>query len=235
MKKQKEKKDRLRGRGFGILTGILKIFIRKPKFVYIGEEIKEGSIILSNHVGKSAPLTYELYLKTPFRFWGAHEMNDGLKALYKYQSEVFYHQKQHWNIHAARAFCLIAAPLTYIFYKGLNLISTYKDARCKYTIQESVKTLKKNRSVLIFPEDSTEGYFDTLRGFFPGFVLLSRTCLKKGIDVPIYVTYFRKKDKTVIVDKPIMFSQLVAEGKSQEEIAQQLCDRANIIKDYNGK
>ena len=37
----------------------------------------------------------------------------------------------------ARLFCLLASPLTFLFYKGLNLISTYKDSRLKITLEES--------------------------------------------------------------------------------------------------
>ena len=44
--------------------------------------------------------------------------------MYKYQTRVYYHEKKHWNLHLARLFCLLASPLTNLFYKGLNLIST---------------------------------------------------------------------------------------------------------------
>ncbi|MBQ8761753.1 MAG: 1-acyl-sn-glycerol-3-phosphate acyltransferase, partial [Clostridia bacterium] len=197
----------------------------------LGEEIKDGSIVLSNHVGKTAPLKLECYLKKPFRFWGAHEMNEGFKALYKYQSEVFYHQKQHWNLTKARIFCCVAAPLTYMFYSGLNLISTYKDVRFRKTIDESVETLEKNQTVIIFPEDSSEGYLDELKSFYSGFVVLANTCYKKGMDLPIYVMYYRKKEKTFVVDKPILYSELIKEGVDKDKIAEKLCNRANELKD----
>ena len=103
-----------------IMTGRYK----KPEIIFLGDNIAEGSIIISNHEGTDGPMTAELYLDTPLRIWGASEMNSGLIPMYKYQSTVYYHQKKHWNIHLARLFCLIASPLTNIFYKGLNLIST---------------------------------------------------------------------------------------------------------------
>jgi len=233
MKEKKVKQKRKRG--FGFWAGLLRIFIRKPKFIYLDKEIKPGSIILSNHVGKTAPLKLELYLNTPFRFWGAHEMNDGFRSLYKYQSEVFYHQKQHWNLFFARLFCVIASPLTYFFYKGLNLISTYRDYRFLKTIKESINTIKDNQSIIIFPEDSSEGYFDNLKSFHAGFVVFANACYKKGIDLPIYVTYFRKKDNTYIVDKHIKYSSFVERGLSREQIAEYLCKQANEIKDVGLK
>ena len=231
MKKKKTKSPRRFGHG--ILRNFLKIFIRKPKFVYLGEKIKSPSIILSNHVGKSAPLKLDLYLKTSFRFWGAHEMNEGLGSVYKYLSKTFYHEKQHWNLHAARAFCLIAAPLTYLYYRGLNLISTYQDHRLKRTIEESISTLKDGHSVLIFPEDSKDGYFDNLKAFYGGFATLANRCYKQGMDLPIYVSYFIKKKKTYIIDKPIMFSELIKEGFDRDKIAKDLCDRANSLQNID--
>ena len=54
-------------------------------------------------------------------------------------------------------------------------------------------------------------------------------CAKKGIDVPIYVTYFRKKDLFYFVDKPILYSQLKAEEGTKENIAKRLLNRCNEI------
>lgn len=225
----KEKKKHNRKAWFRCLCKFLGLFIRKPRYVFFGEKITRPSIILSNHVGKSAPLTYECHFKEPFRFWGAHEMNDGLGSVYKYMSEVFYHQKKHWPLFWARLFCIIAAPLVNIFYKGLRLISTYNDARAKTTINESINSLNNNESIIIFPENSDNGYFDELKELRPGFVLFAKTCLKRGIDVPIYVFYFHKKKRMVIMDKPILASELLADGVDKAEIAKKMCDKMNAL------
>ena len=204
---------------FRFLKKIMRIFIKKTDFVYLGEEICDGSIILSNHVGTAAPLAWELYGNVNFRFWGAHEMNSGLRSLYRYQTRVFYHEKKHWNLYLARLFCLIASPLTVLFYKGLNLISIYSDVRFTKTLRESVSTLENKESIVIFPEDSTKGYLDVLDGFHAGFTLLAERCLKKGMDVPIYVAYYQKESKTYLVDKPVMLSELFAHGGDRFAIA----------------
>ncbi len=201
---------------------------KQPKFVYLGEEINSGSIILSNHVGTEAPMSLELYLDAPIRMWGAHEMNSGLIKLYKYQTRVYYHQRKHWNLFLARLFCLIASPLTNLFYSGLDLISTYKDVRIKKTIRESVEAIEQGQNIVIFPEDATKGYLDELEGFYAGFVLLADACLKKGIDLDIFVTYFRQKDMVYIIDKPIKYSQIKGD-KTRAEIAKMLCERCNEL------
>lgn len=222
-------KRKNRKKWFGAFKQVLTPFVPKPQIIYLGEKIKDGSIVLCNHVGNTAPLVLEMYCPTKFRFWGTHEMNENFALLYEYQSRVFYHQKQHWNLANARAFCLIASPLTYLFYRGLNLISTYRDARLITTMHESFKTIQNGQSLVIFPEDSSEGYLDKLKRYFAGFAVFANACLKKGIDIPIYVTYYRKKDNKYIVDKPVMFSKLVKNGYNRDKIAQKLCDRTNKL------
>ena len=120
---------------FRLLKKMMKCRYKKPAFMFLGEKFGSSSIILSNHEGTDAPMSLEIYGKAPIRMWGAHEMNSGLIKMYKYQTKVYYHEKKHWNLFLARLFCLIASPLTNLFYKGLNLISTYKDKRFIKTIR----------------------------------------------------------------------------------------------------
>lgn len=213
---------------FRLLKKMMKGRYKMPKFIYLGEEITNSSIILSNHVGTEAPMSLELYLNAPIRMWGAHEMNSGLIKLYKYQTRVYYHQRKHWNLHLARLFCLIASPLTNLFYSGLDLISTYRDARVIKTIRESTRALEQGQNIVIFPEDATKGYMDELEAFYSGFVMLAETMLKRGKDLDIFVTYFRQKDMVYIIDKPVKYST-IKQGRDRKEIAKLLCDRCNEL------
>ena len=124
-----------------------------------------------------------------------------------------------------------------MFYRGINLISTHKDIQFRHTITESIETLESGKSVIIFPEISDKGYLDVLEGFHPGFTMLGSILLRKGKDVPITVAYYRKKEKRYVVDKPIMLSELFAQGATREDIAKALCDRCNELgqMDLNNK
>ena len=214
---------------FRCLKTIMKIRYKKPAFVYFGEKFQEGSLILSNHEGTDAPMSLEIYNDDPLRMWGTYEMNSGLKKMYSYQTRVYYHEKKHWNLHAARLFCLLASPLTNMFYSGFNLISTYKDARFIKTIRESEAALRKGESIVIFPEDSTKGYLSELEGFHPGFTMIAETMLKKGVDVPVYVTYFKKDICTYVIDKPVKYSELMKKYETREKIADALRIRCNEL------
>ncbi len=214
---------------FRFLKKIMRLFIKRSEFIYLGNKIDKPTIILSNHEGTSAPLAWELYGNLPFRFWGASEMNSGLAALYKYQTRIYYHEKKHWNLHLARLFCLLASPLTYIFYKGLNLISTYHDIQFRKTLSESVKCLEEGKSVIIFPEISDKGYLDVLEGFHPGFTMLASVLLRKKTDVQITTAYYKKSEKKYIIDKPVMLSDIYKESVTREALAKMLCDRCNEL------
>lgn len=214
---------------FKLLRKLMVGRYKRPRFIYLGEEFGNGGIIVSNHEGTDAPLSLELYCDKPVRFWGASEMNSGLISMYKYQTRVYFHQRKHWNIWLARLFCLIASPLTNLFYKGLKLVSTYRDVRFLRTLRESIAILREGENIVVFPEDATKGYLAELEGFFPGFVMLAETCYRRGMDVPIFVTYFQKKELTYVVDAPVMYSELAKNGAKRDEIAKRLLDRCNEL------
>jgi hypothetical protein len=213
-------------RGF---KNLLKLRYRKPKFVYLGEKPTTKNLILSNHIGARAPLTLEVYADFPIRFWGTYEMNSGLKLAYRYLTQTYYHQKKGWNIHLARLFCLIAAPLTNLFYKGLNLISSYEDYRLKHTINESIEVINNGGNVVIFPENSSEGYFEELKEFYAGFALLAERLYRRGYDIPIYACYLRAKENVYLFDKPLLYSELKDISKTKEAMAEYLLNKVNAL------
>ena len=218
---------------FEFMKKIMKVKYKQPTFIYLGEKFINSTVILSNHEGTDAPMALEIYLDKPIRMWGAHEMNSGLIKMYKYQSRVYYHEKKHWNLFLARMFCLIASPLTNLFYSGLDLISTYKDSRFRKTIKETIDSLKQGDNIVIFPEDSEKGYLKELEGFHAGFVLLCEQALKEGINIPICVSYFRKEENTYVFDNPVNYSILKEKYGSREEISKQLCLRCNELGKMN--
>ena len=202
---------------------------KKPEFRYLGKEISTGAVILSNHEGTDAPMSFELYLDKPIRMWGAGEMNSGVVELYKYQTKVYYHEKKHWNIHLARLFCLIASPITNLFYKGLDLISTWHDVRFVKTLRESVAAIEQGDNIVIYPEISDKGYLPELEGFHAGFVSLCDALLRRGIDVELYVTYFKKDECLYIIDAPVCYSKIKEQCESREAVAEMLLARCNAL------
>ena len=214
---------------FRVFKKFLRLFVREPEYVYLGEKAQAGSIILTNHVGPSAPLTSELYSDMPVCLWGAHEMHASFKTAYKYQTEIYYHQKKHWNISLAKVLCLIITPLTYLYYKGIPFIPSYGDVRFRKTLSESLDALKAGYSVVIFPEKSDNGYFKVLTGFYPGAIMFLQYCQKNNINAPVFVAYLNKETRQYVFDAPKTVNELLSAGLSRNELADKLCDRCNEL------
>ncbi len=214
---------------FRALKSIMRVRYKPPRFAFLAEPFPDGSLIISNHEGTDAPMALEMYLDRGFCMWGAHEMNSGLRSLYAYQTKIYYHEKKHWNIHLARLFCLLASPLTHLFYSGLDLISTYRDMRFRKTLKESLAALETGKSIVIFPEHSEKGYLPELEGFYEGFAAFAEYAARKGIDVPIVVSYYRKKENTYVFDAPVPYSELVRIHTTRERIVAALLARCNEL------
>ena len=215
-----------------IIKAVHRIFFKKPEVVYLGEKIPESSLILCNHAGAAGPEVWELYMDN-FRFWATHEITEGTASVYKYLSEVFFTQKRHWNPAAAKAVSFIASPLLAFYLKGWELIPSYRDVRLSYTIKTTIGLLKKNCSVLIFPENSSEGYYDELKSVHPGFCLAGEAALKKGIDADLVFAYFNKENnRRLIIDRPLKFSKLKEFCGSRDAIAEFACKRINELSRY---
>ena len=214
---------------FKCYKAILRLFYRRPKFIYLGDEFETRSILLSNHLGAFTPMTIELYLKKLMRFWGTHEMNDGLKASYKYLSNEHFRVRRKYSPRKAKLVSIIASPLTTLFYKGLRLIPTYTDIRLRGTLNETLKAIEEGQNIVIFPENIKEGYFEELSSFHAGFVVFCELAYKKGYDLPIYVSYYQQKTRHFIIDKKVMYSDLLKEGLSREQICEKLCARCNEL------
>ena len=218
-----------RKKWFLCVKSVLKLFVKKPKFIFLGKPVSPCCIVLSNHEAASAPLSFELYGNLPIRFWGAHEMCENFKSGYRYMTRIYYHQKKHWNLWLARLFCLIATPLTKMFYAGLDLLPTYNDIRLKNTLNRSIAALKKGHTLVVFPENSNQGYLKELTQFHQGAMLLLEYCHRRNLDVPVYVAYYNRERKQHIFDTPTSVNALLGLGISRAELAEMLCKRCNEL------
>lgn len=216
---------------FKIYGGMVRLFIKKPEFRYLHGDFTETSMILSNHVGAKAPLKWELHYDKEFRFWGTYEMNGSFGSVYHYLSRTYFHKKKHINLFFSILIAIIATPFLWLFYRGMKLIPTYRDIRFKTTLKESYATVSRGTNLVIFPEDSANGYFDKLTYFFCGFAMLAEDLLRKGIDMPIVVAYFRRKENVFLIDKVGKFSELRDKYQDKDEIAKAMRLHMNSLAD----
>ncbi len=218
---------------FRFFKKIMRLFAKKPQVINMGKaDIAQKSILVSNHSGASGPLQLELWLNHYFVPWGTYEMNGTFKERWNYLTKIYFTQKKHKSKFVA---VLISIPAVFVlkwFYKGIELLSTYRDSRLKSTVNKSIERLDKDQSILIFPENSSTGYKEVLEEFYPGFVTLSKMYYKKrGEDLPVYPIYVFKAERVILVGEPEYVQPLVEKRMSKEEIATHFMKAVNQLRE----
>lgn len=230
MKEKKFKPPKKKQPFFSLVKGILRLLYKKPKIVKTAGEIAEGSIIVGNHCSMRGPVVYELYLPAFNAKWGAGEMLGDYKTRFRYLRDVYFMQKKGHGKAFASFLAAFDAFFSIFFYKGMKFLPTWRDARFAKTIVNTIDVLEDGTSVLIFPENSEEGYKEVLTEFYPGFVSLAECYYKKTKkDIPVYPVYYHDKMQTMVIGEPCYVQEYLKKGLSREEIARELRDKVNEL------
>ena len=232
MKQKKQKLPKRKQPFFSFVKKILRLFYKKPKVVCLSGDFEEPSIILSNHVALKGPVLNELYLPVFHATWGAGEMLGHYKMRYDYLRNVFYIKKLGMGKARATLRATFAAMFSKPFYRGMKVLPTWQDSRLFKTVSHSIDILNDGTSVLIFPENSDEGYKDILTEFHAGFVTLAECYYKKtGKDVPVYPVYYHDKAKVTLVGEPKYVQDYVNKGLTRDEVAEEFRKIVNGLHD----
>lgn len=220
MKKEYKVKKK-RGWFFVFLKSIVRVFKRRPKIIDLNNgKIESRAIYIANHSGASGPFTFELFFPKYFIPWGTHEMCGNYKERWNYLYHVFYRQKLHYNKFRAFWLATLFGIISKSLYNATGLIGTYRDVRLFKTFKDSFKVLDENIGLLIFPENSSDGYHELIKEYFRGFVSLAKVYFRKRkLDLPVYNIYYSKKHNKMIIDKPIYINKLLDEKMNEQEIA----------------
>lgn len=215
---------------FRCVLAFLRIFFRKRKFIFEGDVPGKDSIIMSNHSAASGPVFFELYAGFKTRFWGTHEMTEGIKSAYKYLSKNYLPKKKHFPQWLSYPIAVIIVPFVRLFYRGLKLIPTYGDLRFHITLNKTFETLKNGETVIIFPEDSHDGYHKELTHFFPGGFFIARKYAEKVNDPTLFPCYYVKSIRSFAFGKGIRYSELSRKyGTDYQKMADEFCDLCNDL------
>lgn len=232
MAKKEYKVKTKRSFGFHILRGFLKIFLHKSKIVNItGCPLDKKAIFVMNHCGARGPMIFELWFPVRSSPWGAHEMCGNYKERWNYLYHVFYTQKLHWNKFRAFIVATLFAIISKWIYNSIGLIGTYTDARFITSLRSSIAVLNADLGVVIFPEDSTEGYKDKTLAFNNGFIQLSKAYFKREKqDLPVYSVYYDKKKNTFFIDEPLYINKML-EDMTEEEVSDVFLQKNHTLYD----
>jgi 1-acyl-sn-glycerol-3-phosphate acyltransferase len=213
-----------------LIMKIFRLFKKKPFIINEAGELPDQAIFLINHASASGPITLSLYFPKLFVPWGHYQMTEGYKKRVLYLAKVFYQQKLGYSPLVS---WLIAIPFALIskgLYHGIKLIPSYPDIRVRTTLRLSVEHLSAGNPIVIFPEDSTNGYLKDLSALNKGFIALSEEWYRKTKnDIPVYPVYFHKPLNVIKIEKPVFLKKMFDEGKSRDQIADWFLKRINQI------
>ena len=210
---------------------IMKMFFKKPKqIINLAGDIEDKSIILANHSAKSGPPALDLYFPKKTVKWGAYEMFGNYRMRRKYLKDILYIKKCGAKPFKASLMATIIAPFNLMVYKGMWCLPSFPDMRLTKTLRYSNMALEANIPVMIYPENSYEGYKDVLTEFFPGFVMLSDKYYKDhNVDLHVYPVYYSIKKRILAIDKPMYVQKMKEEGLSRDEICEKFCNAVNNL------
>lgn len=202
------------------VSGFLKLFYKKPQIINLNNEMPKKAIFVANHAAMNGPLMYSLYLPHFHVTWGAHQMLGNYAMRRDYLRDVYFIQKRKMRKSSASFLATIEAPFSIYFYRGIKVLPTYPDMRIVKTIKNSITCLDDDTSVLIFPENSADGYKDVLTQFYCGFVALAERYRKthNGQDVDICPVYYSIKKRKIVIGKCSTLASYV--GLTREQIAE---------------
>lgn len=194
-----------------VLFNLLRLFKSKHNILLPDKQpLPRRAIYVSNHSGAEGPLSIRMYLPVRMMIWGAHQMLGNYKERTNYLYHVFYRQKLRFG--KVRSFILtyLFGIISRIAYSAGGVLPVHYDtAGLRRTMQYSLECLHKDISIVIFPEDASDGYRSQLVGVFRGFLVLSKLYFKQtGVDLPIYPVYCRSETHTMHVGKPMYYQEL---------------------------
>lgn len=215
---------------FNLILKLGRLIKKRPAIYNRNESLAKQAIFISNHSGASGPMNLALFFPSFFVPWGAHPMVGNYLSRWKYLYYVFYQQKLGYKKPRAYLLATFFAIISKRLYRGMDLIPTYEDLRLVKTFHLSEKFLLDEKPVVIFPEDSSNGYLDQILQYHEGFLAFSEYFFQKhGIDLPIYTVGFSKKKNTMIIEKPFYLQNLFAQGMDRHQAAQVFKNLTNTL------
>lgn len=211
------------------VSALLKLFYKKPQIINLNDDFPDRAVLVGNHCAMNGPLIYELYLPVFHTTWGAHQMMGNYSLRYHYLRDVYFIQKRGMKKFWATLIAGFEAIFSIFFYRGIKTLPTFTDGRLASTIRHSVTCLDNDVSVLVFPEDSSDGYHELLTEFFPGFVSIAERYRKThdGADVGIYPLYYSKEHNKLVIGKPTTLADYP--NFNRHQIAEEFRKQVNAL------
>lgn len=217
-----------------LLVKIVALFKGKPKIINLNSgDLPSRCILIGNHNATGGPVNYSICMAGKLMPWAAHQMTEGFRSRWKYSYHIFYRQKLKYSKFKSFILATLLATFSPLAYNAVGVIPVYYDLRVFVTFKNSIKCLENDVPVFIFPENSDDGYKDTITELRAGFLQLSQIYFKKyAVDLPIYTLQYNRKSKKIIIGKPMYYQELAKEH-SNEDILKIFADYMNSLTTQN--
>lgn len=232
-------KVRKEDRGFNkFLTKAVRIFKRPADIVNTEDApLEHKAIFVSNHCGAKGPFN----LTTAFRkidhkimTWSSWETGGNFRERWNYFYHIFYRKKLHYSRPRAWISATLFAPIYPVVFRYAGLIPVYRGTKIKTTYEYTMQALDEDVSVIIFPENSENGYDELPAEFRRGFLLAARLYLKtRGADIPIYPVYYCPGRKKAYIGEPLYYGEL-SECMTENEMCEEFVRRIHALAERYG-
>ena len=204
MKKKKKQNKNKKGLIYKIFYSCFKRKYKNLQILNLENIPTEASIIVGNHSKIHGPVLAETKFPHNKKTWCIGNMIH-LKECPNYIFQDFWSRKPKWTHWFYRFLSIILAPLFVHIFKNADIIPVYKDTRGISTFKTSVKELKNNNHIIIFPEEH-KPFNNILNDFQTKFIDIAKLYFKDtGKELSFIPMYNAPTIKTVIYGKPIKF------------------------------
>jgi len=217
---------------WAIAKTVMRVLLgHKPKVINYNDVILDKSLLLSTHDNKFGPMYLSIHFPKKHAVWGAFQMTEGYKSRWHYLRDVLYMQKNHRSKFFSSIKATIEAIFSRLSYKGLMVIPSFPDVRLTITYRYSTSTINNNLPVMIFPEDSDDGYFELLKAVHPGFIGMAKYYEKVNKEeLPIYPIYTNIKKRLIIIGEKTNLKEIIDKvGDDIVAICKYVCNLINNL------
>lgn len=213
---------------FKIFKFFVRLFYGKMEIVGRKNLPKNNAIIVANHSQMNGPISGELFMPDSCYIWCAGEMMS-LKEVPKYAFADFWSQKPKWTHPFYKLLSYIIAPISVFIFNNARTVAVYRDMRIMFTFKKTIKMLKGNKNILIFPEKD-EKHNNILYKFQDNFIDVAKLYYKKtGIELTFVPMYIAPKLKKMYIGKGIIFDSNNSTEDEKKRISAYLSDEITEI------
>lgn len=221
--KNKKREDSIckkhKGLLFLILKGVVRPFYKKYKIIGLENIPSEPSVIVGNHAQMHGPLCAETTKAFKRYTWCIGDLMH-LKSSGKYIFKDFWGYKPKSVQWIYKIFAFFLAPVLVYIFRNADTIAVYKDMRAISTFKKTIKGLKQDAHIILFPEFHKE-YNNIINEFQDKFIDVARLYYKDtGKELSFVPMYIAPKLKTIVYGKAIKYDNT----KSTDEQRKSICN-----------